>query len=47
MFHIDEVMDKDKEISLEDAQELNPNYQIGDTIIKTFFPKPTKKRRTP
>ena len=36
---VEEVMDKDKEISLEDAQELNPNYQIGDTIIKTFFPK--------
>ena len=36
---VEEVMDKDKEISLEDAQELNPNYQIGDTIVKTFFPK--------
>ena len=36
---VEEVTDKDKEISLEDAQELNPNYQIGDTIVKTFFPK--------
>jgi len=36
---VEEVTDKDKEISLEDAQELNPDYKIGDTIIKTFFPK--------
>jgi N utilization substance protein A len=32
------VEDKDKEISLEDAQELDPNHQIGDTIIKSFVP---------
>ena len=36
---VEEVTDKDKEISLEDAQELDPNHQIGDVIVKTFFPK--------
>ena len=36
---VEEVEDKDKEISLEDAQELNPDYQVGDTIVKTFIPK--------
>ena len=36
---VEVVEDKDKEISLEDAQELNPDYQIGDTIVKTFIPK--------
>ena len=35
---VEVVEDKDKEISLEDAQELNPDYQIGDTIVKTFVP---------
>ena len=36
---VEVVEDKDKEISLEDAQELNPDYKIGDTIVKTFIPK--------
>ena len=36
---VEEVTDKDKEISLEDAQELNPSYQVGDVITKTFIPK--------
>ena len=36
---VEEVTDKDREISLEDAQELNPNYQIGDTIVKSFQTK--------
>ena len=36
---VEEVEDKDKEISLEDAQMLNPNYQVGDTIVKVFIPK--------
>ena len=36
---VEEVEDKDKEISLEDAQELNPDYQIGDKIVKNFIPK--------
>ena len=36
---VEEVLDKDKEISLEDAQELDPRYQVGDTIVNTFIPK--------
>ena len=36
---VEEVTDKDKEISLEYAQELNPNYKVGDVIEKTFIPK--------
>ncbi len=36
---VEEVEDKDKEISLEDAQELDPNHKVGDTIVKTFIPK--------
>ena len=33
------VEDKDKEISLEDAQELDPTHQIGDAITTHFIPK--------
>lgn len=36
---VEEVVDKDKEIALEDAQELNPEYQVGDVIVNTFVPK--------
>ena len=36
---VEEVEDKDKEISLEDAQEINPDYKVGDTIVKPFIPK--------
>lgn len=36
---VEEVTDKDKEISLEDAQELDPKHVVGDTIIKSFVPK--------
>ncbi len=36
---VEEVEDKDKEISLEDAQELNPAHQVGDIIETTFIPK--------
>ena len=36
---VEEVADKDKEISLEDAQELNPDYQVGDVIVSNFIPK--------
>jgi N utilization substance protein A len=36
---VEEVEDKDSEISLEDAQELNPALQVGDTIESTFVPK--------
>ncbi len=33
------VEDKDREISLEDAQALNPEHQIGDVIENVFIPK--------
>ena len=36
---VEEVLDKDKEISLEDAQEINPELKVGDTIETTFVPK--------
>lgn len=36
---VEEVEDKDKEISLEDAKELNPEYEVGDEIVRTFVPK--------
>ncbi len=36
---VEEVTDKDKEISLEDAQELDPNHKVGDVIVKHFIPK--------
>ncbi|MBE7085169.1 MAG: transcription termination/antitermination protein NusA [Clostridiales bacterium] len=36
---VEEVLDKDKEVSLEDAQALNPNYQVGDAIERIFIPK--------
>ena len=36
---VEEVEDKDKEISLEDAQELDASHQIGDAIVTTFIPK--------
>ncbi len=36
---VEEVTDKDKEISLEDAQELDPKHQVGDVIEKVFIPK--------
>ena len=36
---VEEVTDKDKEISLEDAQELDPNHQVGDVIEHVFIPK--------
>ncbi|MBQ8291654.1 MAG: transcription termination/antitermination protein NusA [Clostridia bacterium] len=36
---VEEVEDKDKEISLEDAQELDPTHQVGDTIVTNFIPK--------
>ena len=36
---VEEPEDLDKEISLEDAQELNPAYQVGDTIENVFIPK--------
>lgn len=36
---VEEVEDKDKEISLEDAQELDPSHKVGDVIVRTFVPK--------
>ena len=36
---VEEVVDKDKEISLEEAQEIDAKYQVGDVIEKTFIPK--------
>ena len=36
---VEEVEDKDKEISLEDAQALDPKHQVGDKIVKHFIPK--------
>ena len=36
---VEEVEDKDREISLEEAQELDPTHQVGDTIVKNFIPK--------
>lgn len=34
-----EVTDRDKEISVEEAQELNPAYREGDVIVNSFVPK--------
>ena len=36
---VEEVTDKDKEISLEEAQELDPKHQVGDVIERVFIPK--------
>ncbi len=36
---VEEVTDKDKEISLEEAQELDPTHQVGDVIENVFIPK--------
>ena len=41
---VDEVFDSRLEISLEDAQELNPHYEIGDKIM--FEEKPKDFART-
>ena len=35
---VETVEDKDKEISLEDAQELDPTHQVGDEIVRSFVP---------
>ena len=36
---VEEVEDKDKEISLEDAIAINPDLKVGDTIVRSFIPK--------
>ena len=34
-----EVTDRDREISVEEAQEINPEYREGDEIVRTFVPQ--------
>ena len=34
-----EVEDRDKEISVEEAQQINPDYREGDVIARSFVPK--------
>ncbi|MBQ7369247.1 MAG: transcription termination/antitermination protein NusA [Clostridia bacterium] len=36
---VEEVVDKDKEISLEEAQEIDANAEVGGVIERTFVPK--------
>ena len=36
---VEEVTDKDREIAIEDAQEIDPTAQIGDTIVSEFIPQ--------
>ncbi len=36
---VEEITDKDTQISLEAAQEINPKYQVGDVIEHVFIPK--------
>ena len=36
---VEEIEDFDKEISLEEAQEINPNYKVGDLVIEDITPK--------
>ena len=36
---VEEVVDRDKEISLEEAQEIDAKYQVGDVIETKFVPK--------
>lgn len=36
---VDDVEDEDIEISLEEAQEINPNYQVGDIIESAVSPE--------
>ncbi len=36
---VEEVTDADKQISLEEAQEIKKSYKLGDQVIKEFTPK--------
>ena len=36
---VEEVTDEEKEISLEDARKIKPNYKVGDTISEEITPK--------
>ncbi len=35
---VEEVVDKDKELSLEEAQDFKPDAKIGDTLVEEFVP---------
>ena len=36
---VEEVVDREKEISLEEAQKLKKSYKVGDTVYEEFVPK--------
>ena len=36
---VEEVVDREKEISLEDAQKLKKSYKVGDVVYEEFVPK--------
>ena len=36
---VEEVVDKDIEISLEDAHEIKKSYKVGDKVVEKFVPK--------
>nr|MDE7379992.1 transcription termination/antitermination protein NusA [Clostridia bacterium] len=36
---VDEVVDRETEISLEDARELKKSYKVGDKVVEKFAPK--------
>ena len=36
---VEEVEDRDREICLEDAQEIKPDAQVGDEIVRSFIPR--------
>ena len=36
---VDEVTDDKQEITLEDAQEIDPNYEVGDIVEEEVTPK--------
>lgn len=36
---VEEVIDPDKEISIEEAREIKKSYQLGDEVVKEIFPR--------
>ena len=36
---VEEVVDREKELSLEEAQKLKKSYKVGDTVYEEFVPK--------
>lgn len=36
---VDEVVDRETEISLEDAQKIKKSYKVGDRVVEKFVPK--------